>query len=75
MTGSKVFDARYSNTCWSLIAPDDDVKVGASYVGGAEAIDVESKFISQADDSSETRAANYQESIDWYNGITADMFS
>ena len=75
LTGSKVFDARYSNTCWSLIAPDDDVKVGASYVAGAEAIDVESKFISQADDSSETRAANYQESIDWYNGITADMFS
>ena len=75
LTGSKVFDARYSNTCWSLIAPDDDVKVGASYVAGAEAIDVESKFISQADDSSDTRAANYQESIDWYNGITADMFS
>ena len=75
LTGSKVFNARYSNTCWSLIAPDDDVKVGASYVAGAELIDVESKFISQADDSSETRAANYQESIDWYNGITADMFS
>ena len=46
-----------------------------SYVAGAEAIDVESKFISQADDTSETRAANYQESIDWYNGMTADMFS
>ena len=63
------------DTCWSLIAPDDDVKVGASYVAGAEAIDVESKFISKAGEDNELRAAKYQESIAWYNGMTADMFS
>jgi sulfide dehydrogenase [flavocytochrome c] flavoprotein chain len=30
LTGSRVFPARYANTCWSLIATDDGVKVGAS---------------------------------------------
>ena len=25
------FPARYRNTCWSLLAPDDDVKIGANY--------------------------------------------
>jgi sulfide dehydrogenase [flavocytochrome c] flavoprotein chain len=28
LTQSRAFPARYSNTCWSLIAPDDDIKIG-----------------------------------------------
>src|SRR6267142_347728 len=31
LSNSRAFPARYSNTCWSLIAPDDDVKVGGAY--------------------------------------------
>ena len=31
LTGSRVFPAKYSNTCWSLIDTDDGVKVGAAY--------------------------------------------
>jgi hypothetical protein len=31
LTGSRIFPARYSNTCWSLIATNDGVKVGANY--------------------------------------------
>ena len=34
LTGSRVFPARYSNTCWSLIETDDDVKVGGTYEPG-----------------------------------------
>ena len=29
LTGSKVFPAKFSNTCWSLIDTNDGVKVGA----------------------------------------------
>ena len=31
LTGSKIFPAKFSNTCWSLIDTDDGVKVGATY--------------------------------------------
>ena len=75
LTGSKVFPARYSNTCWSLIATNDGIKVGASYKAGDSKIDVVSKFVSKNGESAETRKATYEESIDWYNGMTADMFA
>ena len=75
LTGSKVFGARFANTCWSLISSNDGVKVGASYQAGPEKIDVVDKFISKNDESADTRKATYQESEGWYAGITADMFS
>jgi hypothetical protein len=31
LVGSKVFPAKYANTCWSLIETDDAMKVGAQY--------------------------------------------
>jgi len=75
LTSSRVFPARYSNTCWSLIATNDGIKVGASYKAGEQKIDVVSKFVSKNGESAETRKTTYEESIDWYNGMTADMFS
>ena len=71
---SKVFPARYSNTCWSLIETDDGVKVGAQYAPQDGAIASTSSFISQTVEDSATRKATYEESIGWYAGITADMF-
>jgi NADH dehydrogenase FAD-containing subunit len=44
LTGSKVFPARFANTCWSLIATNDGVKVGAAYTAGDEKIEVTSKL-------------------------------
>jgi len=75
LTGSKVFDPRFSNTCWSLIASNDGIKVGASYEAGSEKIDVTSKFISKTGEDSALRKATYEESIGWYDGMTSDMFS
>ena len=71
---SKVFPARYSNTCWSLIATDDGVKVGAQYEAAEGKIGSTSKFVSQTGESGEVRKATYEESIGWYEGMTADMF-
>ncbi|MDF1716740.1 MAG: NAD(P)/FAD-dependent oxidoreductase [Antarcticimicrobium sp.] len=74
LTGSKVFPAKFSNTCWSLIDTDDGVKVGATYEATDEKIAKVDGFISQTGEDADLRAATYEESIGWYAGITQDMF-
>ncbi len=74
LTGSRVFPAKYSNTCWSLIAPEDGIKVGAAYEPTAEKIASVSSFVSQTGEDAALRKTTYEESLGWYAGITADMF-
>ena len=74
LTGSKVFPARFSNTCWSLIDSDDGIKVGASYEATDEKISKVDGFVSQTGEDAALRKATYEESVGWYAGITADMF-
>ena len=74
LTGSKVFPARFSNTCWSLIGTDDGVKVGAHYEATDEKIAKTEGFISQTGEDAALRKQTYEESIGWYSGITADIF-
>lgn len=71
---SKVFPAKFSNTCWSLIATDDGVKVGAQYAVEEGKIAATSKFISETGEDAGLRKATYEESIGWYDGITKDIF-
>jgi len=75
LTGSKVFPAKFTNTCWSLIAENDGVKVGATYEATAEKIAKVDGFISQTGEDAATRKATYEESVGWYSGITTDMFN
>lgn len=75
LTGSKTFPAKFSNTCWSLIDTDDGVKVGASYKATEEKIAKIDGFISKTGEDAALRKQTYEESIGWYAGITADMFS
>ncbi|MGX0877173.1 sulfide dehydrogenase [flavocytochrome c] flavoprotein subunit [Roseovarius sp. MBR-154] len=74
LTGSTVFPAKFTNTCWSLIAADDGVKVGATYEATEEKIAKVDGFISQTGEDAATRKATYEESVGWYAGITTDMF-
>ncbi len=74
LTESRVFPARYANTCWSLIETEDGVKVGAQYQPTDEKIASTSSFISQTGESADLRKTTYEESIGWYAGITTDMF-
>ena len=74
LTGSKVFPAKFSNTCWSLIETNDGVKVGATYEATSEKIAKVDGFISETGESAALRKATYEESEGWYAGITADMF-
>ena len=74
LTDARRFPARYSNTCWSLIAPDDDVKVGGTYEPGDGKIKQATTFVSQKGEAAEIRKQNYKESLEWYAAITADVF-
>lgn len=74
LTGSRVFPAKFSNTCWSLIDTNDGVKVGATYEATDEKIAKVDGFISATGESAELRQKTYEESEGWYTGITSDMF-
>ncbi len=74
LTDSRVFPAKFSNTCWSLIDTNDGVKVGATYEATDEKIAKVDGFVSQTGEDAALRQATYEESIGWYEGITSDMF-
>jgi sulfide dehydrogenase [flavocytochrome c] flavoprotein subunit len=64
----------YENTCWSLIAANDSVKVGGAY-GPTEAKIAElSGFLSKVEESAEVRRESYAESATWYSSLTTAMF-
>jgi NADPH-dependent 2,4-dienoyl-CoA reductase/sulfur reductase-like enzyme len=75
LAGKDRLPVRYRNTCWSLLAPDDDVKVGANYTPKDGKLDPSGSFVSQRGEDAATRKQNYAESIAWYDSITADMFA
>jgi NADH dehydrogenase FAD-containing subunit len=75
LTAARTFPARFTNTCWSLIDTGDSVKVGGNYEPTPEKIKEIDGFVSQPDDTAAVRQANYEESVGWYAGITADMFT
>ena len=65
----------YRNTSWSLLAPDDSVKMEASYRPNGRRLEASYAFVSQAGEPAELRMQNYQDSVAWYASITADMFA
>jgi NADH dehydrogenase FAD-containing subunit len=74
LTGARLFPPRLRNTCWSTVAPNDAVKVGAHYEATEDSITTVGAFISTADEDDDTRARSRTEADAWYDGITADIF-
>lgn len=74
LDGRDPFEARFFNTCWSFLAPDDAVKVGASYRTVDGKIKAVEKFISKVGESAETRHLAARQAEAWYAAITADAF-
>ena len=74
LTGSKVFPAKFSNTCCSLISTNDGVKVRATYEATDQKISKVDGFVSTTGETADVRKETYEESEGWYAGITADMF-
>lgn len=79
LAGAERFPARYRNTCWSLLAADDSIKIGASYKpedkDGKGFLAASGGFVSQRSESAEVRKQNYLESVAWYHAIIEDAFN
>ncbi|MFZ1893692.1 MAG: NAD(P)/FAD-dependent oxidoreductase [Rhodoplanes sp.] len=65
---------RFTNHCWSTIAPEDAIKNGARYVPRDGKIAMLDPYTSQLDESAELRAKQAREAIGWYIGMTTDIF-
>ena len=68
------FSPNFRNTCWSMVAPDDSVKIGAGYVPKGQKLDPVAPFVSKPGEDAAMRKATYEESLGWYSGIVADVF-
>lgn len=66
--------AIYANTCWSLIAPHDAVRVGATYEARSRRIVATNSFISQPSEDADQRRATASQAAGWYDSITAEIF-
>jgi hypothetical protein len=79
LAGMERFAARYRNTCWSLIAEGDSIKIGASYKpaekDGKAFLEPAGGFVSQPGEDAGVRKENYDESRAWYQAISADAFN
>jgi NADPH-dependent 2,4-dienoyl-CoA reductase/sulfur reductase-like enzyme len=75
LSGAKAFPPRFRNTCWTTLAPEDTVKIGASYEPTEEKIAKVDGFISEVGESAEVRAQTRAEADAWYASFTEDVFS
>jgi sulfide dehydrogenase [flavocytochrome c] flavoprotein chain len=75
LANKEKFEPRFRNTCWSLLAPNDDVKIGANYTPKDGKLDPSGSFVSQPGEPDDVRRQNYLESVAWYDNITTEMFA
>lgn len=78
LSGKPREQGKYHNVCWSMLAPDDSVKIGGDYAPGVKDgkphLDVKEPFVSKPGESAEIRRENLQESGAWYQTAVADLF-
>jgi sulfide dehydrogenase [flavocytochrome c] flavoprotein chain len=69
---------QFRNTCWSMLAPSNSVKIGADYepadVKGIRKLEAKEAFISAAGETAAQRAETHAESFGWYESAVADVF-
>lgn len=75
LVGEEPRPVTYSNMCYSLIAADDAVKIGARYVPRDGRITAASAYISTVGETAEVRRQTQVENRGWYSGLVADMFA
>lgn len=79
LAGGDPVAARYRNTCWSLLAAEDSIKIGADYTPGEKdgkaILAPREPFVSQKGETAEVRRKNYAEGLAWYHAIIADAFN
>jgi len=79
LSGKEKFPPRFRNTCWSMVAPNDSVKVGANYSpgekDGKKMLVAAGSFVSKTGEDEGLRKQTFEESLGWYDGIVADVFA
>lgn len=70
---------RYRNTCWSIVAPDDAIKIGADYAAGElpgnrMGLVPSNAFVSKPGESAEERKAVFDEAFAWYPTLIGQIF-
>ena len=73
-SGTRAPSPRLQNVCWSMIAADDAVKVGARYEAKGGKISSVENFVSQTGEDVAVRRKTQFENLGWYEGMTADIF-
>jgi NADPH-dependent 2,4-dienoyl-CoA reductase/sulfur reductase-like enzyme len=72
--GGRRLPARFTNHCWSTLAPADAIKNGARYEVRDRSLVVLDPYTSQLEESAELRAKQAREAVGWYIGMTTDVF-
>jgi NADPH-dependent 2,4-dienoyl-CoA reductase/sulfur reductase-like enzyme len=75
LAGKPKYPARYRNTCWSMLAPNNSVKIGAAYIAKDGKVTAMGPFVSKTGEDERTREKTFKESIGWYAGIAAEVFN
>ena len=75
LTGAEAFPPRFRNTCWSTLAPEDAVKIGANYQATEDKIARVEGFVSETGETAEVRARTRAEADSWYASLIVDVFS
>ncbi len=74
LAGGRRLPARFTNHCWSTLAPEDAIKNGARYEAQGAKLVMLDPYTSQLEESAELRAKQARESAGWYIGMTTDIF-
>ncbi len=78
LAGRKHPEGHFRNTCWSFLAPDDSVKIGADYapgdVKGRHQLVASGSFVSQPGEGAALRKEVYDESLAWYATLTRQVY-
>ena len=74
LAGGRRLPVRFTNHCWSSIAPGDAIKNGARYEPRDGRIVMIDPYTSQLDEGEELRAKQAREATGWYVGMTTDIF-
>lgn len=74
LTGSERLPPHLFNMCYTFLAPDDAVSNAISFEPAAGTIKIDHSFVSQVQESAETRRRAAHEAEGWYDTFTHDTF-
>jgi sulfide dehydrogenase [flavocytochrome c] flavoprotein subunit len=74
LTGSEGQSPHLFNTCYTFLSPDDAVSNAVSFKPAAGTIKIVDNFVSQVQESAETRHRAAREAQSWYTAFMRDTF-